>query len=46
MSGRVIQVVAAVIEKGDRILIAQRKSCSEMAYKWEFPGGKVEIKYQ
>jgi 8-oxo-dGTP diphosphatase len=35
-------VVAAVIERGDRILIAQRKAGSRHALKWEFPGGKVE----
>jgi 8-oxo-dGTP diphosphatase len=35
-------VVAAVIEKGDRILICQRRRDSRHALKWEFPGGKVE----
>lgn len=35
-------MVAAVIERGDRILIAQRKAGSRHALKWEFPGGKVE----
>jgi 8-oxo-dGTP diphosphatase len=35
-------VVAAVIEKNGRILIAQRKRTSQHPLKWEFPGGKVE----
>lgn len=35
-------VTAAVIEKDDRILIAQREGGSHMEYKWEFPGGKLE----
>ena len=37
-----IHVVAAIIEKDKRFLIAQRKAGSHMASKWEFPGGKVE----
>ena len=35
-------VVAAVIERGENILIAQRKNEGPHALKWEFPGGKVE----
>ena len=42
MSDKLVHVVAGVIEKGDRVLIAQRKAGSKMAFKWEFPGGKVE----
>ena len=37
-----ITVVAGVIERGDRILIAQRKPGGAHPLKWEFPGGKVE----
>jgi 8-oxo-dGTP diphosphatase len=37
-----IQVVAAVIERGGRILIGQRKPGGRHPLKWEFPGGKVE----
>ena len=37
-----IQVVAAVIERGGRVLIGQRKPGGRHALKWEFPGGKVE----
>jgi len=35
-------VVAAVIERGGRVLIGQRKVGARHALKWEFPGGKVE----
>ena len=35
-------VVAGVIERGERILIAQRKPNGAHPLKWEFPGGKVE----
>ena len=38
----VTTVVAAVIERDERILIAQRDSESWHPLKWEFPGGKVE----
>ncbi len=35
-----IEVVAAVIERGGRILIARRPRASHLAGLWEFPGGK------
>jgi len=35
-------VVAAVIEREDRILICQRRRGQAHELKWEFPGGKVE----
>jgi 8-oxo-dGTP diphosphatase len=36
------QVVAAVIERGDRrLLIGQRRRDDTSPLKWEFPGGKV-----
>jgi 8-oxo-dGTP diphosphatase len=38
----VTTVVAAVIERDGRILIAQRKPTGQHPLKWEFPGGKVE----
>jgi 8-oxo-dGTP diphosphatase len=38
----VTTIVAAVIERGSRILIAQRKKDGAHPLKWEFPGGKVE----
>lgn len=36
-----IYVVAAIIEKNDKILIAQRNK-GEFEGLWEFPGGKIE----
>lgn len=36
------QVTAAVMVKGGKILIAQRKRGDALAGKWEFPGGKLE----
>jgi len=38
----VTTVVAGVIERAGRILIAQRKTDGAHPLKWEFPGGKVE----
>ncbi len=35
-------VVAAIIERAGRVLIAQRKNLGYHPLKWEFPGGKVE----
>ncbi len=35
-------VTAAAIIKNRKLLIAQRQAESHMAYKWEFPGGKLE----
>lgn len=35
-------VVAAVIRRGDRVLIAQRPAGTHQALRWEFPGGRVE----
>lgn len=39
---KLIHVVAAVIIKDGKILCAQRGNTKYLAYKWEFPGGKVE----
>lgn len=39
----IIKVVAALIEKDGKFLIAKRATGDESVYgKWEFPGGKVE----
>lgn len=38
---KTIEVVAAVIEKGGKILVTQR-GYGEFKDKWEFPGGKTE----
>ena len=37
-----IRVVAAIILKDDKILIARRKQGTLLEFKWEYPGGKVE----
>lgn len=37
-----IDVVAAVIQTGERFLLARRSVHKTMGGKWEFPGGKVE----
>jgi 8-oxo-dGTP diphosphatase len=37
-----LQVVAAIIERGGRILVGQRQASQSHPLKWEFPGGKVE----
>lgn len=39
-----IKVVAALIKKGNKVLIAKRSTGdSDLLGKWEFPGGKVEV---
>lgn len=39
-----ITVVAALIKKNDKVLIARRLTGDENVFgKWEFPGGKVEL---
>ena len=35
-------VVAALIYRGDRLLICQRRAEGSFPLKWEFPGGKVK----
>lgn len=37
-----VQVVAAVVQDGDRVLLAQRPPGGPHGLLWEFPGGKVE----
>ena len=37
-----LQVTAAVIRRGGKILIAQRAPDDELPLLWEFPGGKLE----
>lgn len=38
-----INVVAAIIKKDNKIFCAQRADKGELAKKWEFPGGKIEL---
>lgn len=41
---KIIKVVAALIEKDNKVLIARRSTGDEFVKeKWEFPGGKVEL---
>lgn len=40
---KTIEVVAAIIKKDEKYFCAQRKDEGELARKWEFPGGKIEI---
>ena len=42
MKRRRLVVVAAVIERGDEILVSLRHPKGERPSQWEFPGGKVE----
>ncbi len=37
-----IEVVAAVVRNGDRILLCQRHDGDHLPLMWEFPGGKIE----
>jgi 8-oxo-dGTP diphosphatase len=39
---RRILVVAAVVRRGDEILISRRRDEAARGGQWEFPGGKVE----
>lgn len=36
------RVVAAIIEKDNKVLVCQRTRHQTMPLKWEFPGGKIE----
>jgi len=42
MTAPTIRVVAAVIERGGRYLITQRRPAAALPLLWEFPGGRVE----
>ena len=43
MSERIaIEVAAAILRRGETILIAQRRANDHLAHFWEFPGGKRE----
>lgn len=37
-----IEVVGAIIIEGKKVFCTQRNGEGSLAYKWEFPGGKVE----
>lgn len=38
----VVEVTCAIIENEGKVLAVQRGEHMSLAYKWEFPGGKVE----
>lgn len=42
MKRRHMNVVAAVIERGDELLVSFRRPKGPRPSQWEFPGGKVE----
>ena len=42
MTPEAVEVVAAVIERGGKILIARRRADAHLGGLWEFPGGKPE----
>ena len=42
MSHIFLNVVAALIKEGNKVLICQRQEDDAFALLWEFPGGKVE----
>lgn len=42
MTGPYLEVAAAVVLRGDRVLVARRTRPAELAGKWEFAGGKLE----
>ena len=37
-----VRVAAAVMARGDRVLLCQRRASDRHPGKWEFPGGKFE----
>ena len=37
-----VKVIAGIVERDGRILIARRKKDDPLKNKWEFPGGKLE----
>jgi len=37
-----VRVTAAILRRGDRLLLAQRDAPDYLAGKWELPGGKIE----
>ena len=40
---RDVYVVAGAIIKDNKVFAAQRGNHGETAFKWEFPGGKIEV---
>jgi 8-oxo-dGTP diphosphatase len=42
MNKKIIEVVAAIIEKNQLYYVVQRPFVGEVGGKWEFPGGKIQ----
>lgn len=42
MDGKIIEVVGAIVRRGDRYLVGQRAANKSQGGKWEFVGGKIE----
>lgn len=42
MTRRRVRVVAALVRRGEAVLVQQRRPGEARALLWEFPGGKVE----
>jgi mutator protein MutT len=42
VAGSVVRVAAAVIRRGDCVLLTQRPPGGPLGGQWEFPGGKLE----
>ncbi|MDQ3481760.1 MAG: (deoxy)nucleoside triphosphate pyrophosphohydrolase, partial [Actinomycetota bacterium] len=42
MTSEVLEVVAAAVVSGGRVLTARRTRPADVAGRWEFPGGKVD----
>ena len=42
MNGDMLEVAAAILRDGDRILICRRPASKMLGLLWEFPGGKRE----
>jgi 8-oxo-dGTP diphosphatase len=40
---KTVEVAAGLIFDQDRLLVCQRDSRGSFAFKWEFPGGKLEL---
>ena len=41
-SADLLDVVALVMVREQEVLVAQRSAADRLAFKWEFPGGKIE----
>lgn len=42
--GKIIDIAAAVIKKNSLVLVARRAKGEYLEGKWEFPGGKIELR--